>query len=85
MVVALTKEAMSLKSCLEGYGHKVVPCNGYRGSIDAVVYKGTPINTIGLTNSNFSNHSGVMLIDCTNRTAVQVNNYLKNRSYSSIF
>lgn len=85
MTVALSHEAMYLKGKLEMYGHRVVPCENYRGAIDAVVYRGVSINDLRLTNSNFSNHNGVLLVDCTNRTAAEINNYLKSRSFSSIF
>ena len=85
MTVALTREAMYLKRQLELYGHKVVECGSYRGGIDAVVYRGVPLSDLRLTNSNFGNHSGVMVIDCTNHSGAQINNYLKHRSFSSVF
>lgn len=85
MVVALTSEAMYLKKQLELYGHKVVECERYRGGIDAVVYRGVSLSDLHLTNSNFANHSGVMVIDCTNHSGAQINSYLKHRSFSSVF
>ena len=85
MTVALTREAMYLKRQLELYGHKVVSCESYRGGIDAVVYRGVALSDLRLTNSNFANHSGVMVIDCTNHSGAQINNYLKHRSFSSVF
>jgi hypothetical protein len=85
MIVALTPEAMYLKGSLEMYGHKVVPCENYRGAIDAVVYRGVSVSDLRLTNSNFVTHSGVLVVDCTNHSAAQINNYLKQRTFSSIF
>lgn len=85
MTVALYENTMYLKNELEMYGHRVVLCNGYTGPIDAVLYKNMPISGIVLENSNFSGASGVLMIDCTNRTAGQINNYLKYRTFSPIF
>ena len=85
MIVALTPEAMYLKGSLEMYGHKVVPCGSYRGAIDAVVYRGVSVSELGLSNSNFAAHNGVLVVDCTNHSAAQINYYLKYRTFSSIF
>lgn len=85
MTVALTQEAMYLKGSLEMYGHRVVQCGNYRGAIDAVVYRGVSVSDLRLTNSNFATNSGVLVVDCTNRSAAQINNYLKHRTFSSIF
>lgn len=85
MIVALYGNTMYLKNELQKYGHKVVLCNEYKGPIDAVLYKNIPISEIVLENSNFSDKSGVLMIDCTNHTVEQINYYLKYRTFSPIF
>lgn len=85
MTVALSDEAMYLKHELERLGHNVVAYGKYRGAIDAVVYKGVSMTRLSLSNSNFCGHNGVLVLDCTNRTASEIHNYLKYRSFSPIF
>lgn len=85
MTVGLYENTIYLKNELEKYGHKTVLCNGYKGSIDAVLYKKIPISGIVLENSNFSGESGILMIDCNGRTAKEINNYLKYRTFSPIF
>ena len=84
MIVALTSDAMYLKDELIRRGHRVVSAEMYRGAIDAVVYKGS-VSGVNLCSSNFSGHSGVLAVDCTGKSAISIDHYLKYRSFSSIF
>ncbi len=85
MIVALTWRSMYLKEQLESYGHKIVEVGKYRGAIDALVYSGTSVSDLKLLNSNFPNGCGVLVIDCTNRSAEFVNSCLIRRTFSPLF
>lgn len=84
MTVALTSDAMYLKDGLAALGYNTVSNERHRGAIDAVVYKGSLMN-VSLKNSNFSGHTGVLAVDCTGKTAADIDKYLKYRTFSSIF
>ena len=85
MIVALTYNSMRLKKELEDYGHKVVECGKYRGAIDALVYSGVSVKDLKLLNSNYPSESGISVIDCTNRSAEDINSCLIRRNFSSLF
>lgn len=80
MTVALERELSGMSATLESEGYRVVPLYGYRGSVDAVVYKSEGIDSLSLSRENYG-ESGVLMICAKNMTGEQVAKILRQRNY----
>ena len=84
MIVAVERGLENIKNYLENSGYNVVYADGYKGAIDAYVYKNAGISYVNSYNTfaqNSGNYSGVLIVNAKNKSLQDVEEILKNRVY----
>lgn len=85
MIVAVTPGLKNLATQLRELGYEVVTYGQYNHPIDALVYSGESLATTNVTSANTGNSFGVLMVNAQNKTIKQVDNSLKNRTYTPLF
>ncbi len=88
MVVAFEKGLEDIRKELDGMGFNTVVYGQYKGWVDALVYSSN-ISITSINNlkeySGDDNSSGILLVNCFEKTAEEVAEILRNRIYSALF
>ena len=85
MIVAVTPNLNTLANQLRELGYDVVMYGSYNHPIDALVYSGESLATSNVTSANTGGSYGVLMINALNKTINQIDNSLKNRTYTPLF
>ena len=85
MTVAITKGLKEIEDGLRQIGYEVVRYGNYNLPIDAVVYSGASIASSQMSNANFGNATGILMINATNKSVSEIDNCLKRKTYSPLF
>lgn len=91
MVVAVTKGLEHLAQQLRAQEFEVVQFGAYAHPVDAVVYAGGDFSASSITNSNISMSSdthgryGVFLVNAEGKSAGEVAEILRRRTYTPLF
>lgn len=84
MTVAITQGMQYIGERLRELGYNVVEYGKYKNRIDAVVYSGHYLAAAQMVSTNFSGNNGVLMINATNKTIEQIDQYLKRKVYSGL-
>lgn len=85
MVVAVTPGLNNLANQLRELGYEVVTYGKYNHPIDALVYSGEILAETNVVSANTGSSYGVLMINAKNKSLKQVDNSLKNRTYTPLF
>ena len=84
MVVAITSGMENIENGLKSIGYDVVRYGEYSMPVDAVVYYGSHLSAGKISMSNFESDRGILMINATNMSLYDIDNCLKNKTYSPL-
>ncbi len=95
MVIAVENGLGDLTEKLREKGYTIVSYPEYAGVVDAFIYKDAMLNNIesyennvvgeSLENGIFSKAQGILIINASNKSVVDIEQILKTRVYSPLF
>lgn len=85
MIVAVTPGLNTLAEQLRELGYDVVTYGAYKYPIDALVYSGESLAAANVISANTGGAFGVLMINSSNKSVKQIDNALKNRTYTPLF
>lgn len=95
MVIAVEAGLENISDQLRKRGYTIVSYPGYKGVVDALIYKKDMINNINeyqnsvmvdaLENHNSNSSQGVLVVNANNKSASQIEEILRSRIYSPLF
>ncbi|MBR5236471.1 MAG: YkuS family protein [Clostridia bacterium] len=86
MIIAMEQGMDALQTLLKEAGHVVVPLFGYKGAVDAVVYKEINILEASSGLQNFASEDrGVLMICARHMSDTEIFKALETKCFSQIF